>query len=50
MLHVRPSFGREQLTVVLPGQHACRTGDRIPLQIDPADCHFFDGNDRAIRG
>ena len=50
VLHVRPRFGHEPLTVVLPGQHSCRTGDVVPLRIDSADCHFFDGEGRAIRG
>ncbi|MBD9528704.1 ABC transporter ATP-binding protein [Paracoccus sp. PAR01] len=50
VLHVRPRFGAEPLTVVLPGQQPCRNGDRVSLRIDPARCHFFTPEGRAIRG
>ncbi len=49
VLHVTPAFAKEPLTVVLPGQQACRTGDLVPLRIDPADCHFFTPDGRALR-
>ncbi|MTH79065.1 ABC transporter ATP-binding protein [Paracoccus aestuariivivens] len=50
VLHARPAFGSETLTVVLPGQQPCRNGDKVPLWIDPARCHFFTPDGQALRG
>ena len=49
VLHVRPEVGQDVLTVVLPGQQPCRTGDIVPLHLDPARCHFFSPDGLALR-
>lgn len=41
VLHVRTRTEDGMLTVMLPGQQPCRSGDVVPLHIDPAHCHFF---------
>ncbi|WP_435169102.1 ABC transporter ATP-binding protein [Falsirhodobacter sp. 1013] len=49
VLHVRPRVGEGVLSVVLPGQQPCHTGDVVPLHVDPARCHFFDREGITLR-
>ncbi|WP_128255714.1 ABC transporter ATP-binding protein [Falsirhodobacter deserti] len=49
VLHVRPAGDRNALAVVLPGQQPCRTGDTVPMRVDPAKCHLFNPDGSALR-
>lgn len=48
VLHVRPAFQSDPVTVVLAGQQSCRTGEIVPLRIDAARCHFFDAEGNTV--
>ena len=48
VLHVQPEVGDAVLTVVLPGQQPCRTGEVVPLHIEPARCHLFTSDGLAL--
>ncbi|WP_181705142.1 ABC transporter ATP-binding protein [Chthonobacter rhizosphaerae] len=38
----------DTLNVAVDGQLRVKTGERVPLRIDPALCHVFDGAGRAV--
>ncbi len=42
--------GGQTLVVKLPGQKPLTPGDKLPIRIDPAHCHFFGADGRAITG
>ncbi|MCX8279228.1 ABC transporter ATP-binding protein [Phyllobacterium sp. 0TCS1.6C] len=48
VLHVRPSFQADTMTVVLAGQLSCRPGDIVPLRLGTANCHFFDTEGNTV--
>src|SRR5690606_31804925 len=49
VLHVRPPFQKDTMTVVLAGQQSCRSGDVVPLRMNETRCHFFDSEGNALR-